>query len=454
MVRQNFLLVGNGAREHAIAATVCKNKNVRFFAYMDAKNPGIAALCELSGGEYAIGNICNAAEIAEYAKSRDISLAFSSPDATLEAGVSDALIQRGVTCASPTRAASQIEWDKSFARDLMQRYSIPGNPKFKVCTTTEEAFSFIDSLGGNVAVKPSGLTGGKGVKVVGVQLNGPEDAKAYVQEIFDKEIGGIKSVIIEQKLSGEEFTLQAFSDGITLYPMPLVQDHKLAFEGDTGPNTGGMGSYSDSNHLLPFISKEEYEYAVSIMQKTIQALRSEKNSFVGVLYGQFMATPTTINLVEFNARFGDPEALNVLAVLNGDLYSIFESMAHGKLQNTAFSFEKKATVCKYLVPKGYPEKSESDQPIRIDWNCVYNTGAKLYFASVYEKDNIIYTRKSRSIGVLAVADSIAKAEKSAEWACSCVSGPLRHRADIGTQELINKKIARMNRLRSLKEESI
>ncbi|OIO20869.1 phosphoribosylamine--glycine ligase [Candidatus Micrarchaeota archaeon CG1_02_47_40] len=443
-----FLLVGNGAREHAIAEAICRNNSVSLFAFMNAKNPGIAKLCEKTGGKFEIGNICDGAAIVNFAVANSISLSFSSPDATLQAGVSDALIAKGIPCASPTKSASRVEWDKSFARNLMKKYAIGGSPKFGVFKGADEAAKFIDSLKGEAAVKPSGLTGGKGVKVVGVQLKDAEEAKEYAREILQSNMGGLKELVIEEKLIGEEFTLQAFCDGKTLIPMLLVQDHKLAFENETGPNTGGMGSYSDANHLLPFISQEEYDFAVSIMQQTILALSSESSSFTGVLYGQFIATKEGIKVIEFNARFGDPEAMNALALLEADLYSVMESMAKGTLADTPISFAKKATVCKYLVPKSYPGKSEENEEIKINGEALAKSNAKIYYSSVYEKEGKIYTQKSRSIGVLGIAGSISEAERISEDGCTSISGVLRHRRDIGTKALINRKIERMNKIRS------
>lgn len=449
---RNFLLVGNGAREHAIADAICRNREVKLFAFMGAKNPGIVALCERSGGEYAIGDIHSPSSVVEWASSKNISLAFPSPDAVLEAGVTDALEKAGIKCAAPVREAARLEWDKAYARELMKDFRVEGCPRFGIFEKDAEAASFIHSLRGNVVVKPVGLTGGKGVRVAGVHLKDEEAAIAYAQEVLGSKIGGKAQVVLEEKLEGEEFTLQAFCDGETLSFMPLVQDHKLAYVGDKGPNTGGMGSYSQEDGLLPFVKKEDCERAKEIMLKVISAFSKKTGlKYRGILYGQFMLTRKGPMVIEFNARFGDPEAMNVLSLLTSNLYSLFEKMQLGKLGVEDAKFEKKASVCKYLVPEGYPIKSVTDQSLSIDVEKIKKSGARIYYASVYEKEGVIYTQSSRSIGVMGFGKTIFEAERIAEGACGAVKGKIWHREDIGTKELIGKKVERMKRVMKIDE---
>jgi len=446
MPKTNFLLVGNGAREHAIAQAICRNKNVALFAFMSANNPGIVKLSAQSGGAATIGNICSPLDIADFAVGHKIALAFPSPDAVLAAGVTDALLAAGIECASPTKEASRLEWDKSYARELLRDFKIEGSPKFGIFERVDEAEKFIDSLKGQVAVKPSGLTGGKGVKVVGYQLKDGAEAKAYAREILAVKHSGLSTIVIEEKLFGEEFSLQAFSDGNNVYGMPAVQDHKRAYENDIGPNTGGMGSYSDFDHLLPFITKKDYDDGLGIMQKTIEAFRKKtKKPFVGILYGGFIVTAHGVKLIEYNARFGDPETMNVLPILKSDLLEIFTQMAKGKMER-APEFEKKATVCKYMVPGGYPVKSITDKPLKIDAEKMEKAGAKLFYASIYEKDGTVYTQSSRSLGVVGIADSISAAEKISEKGCGAISGAVWHRKDIGTAALVERRVAHMKEL--------
>lgn len=446
---QNFLLVGSGAREHAIADAICRNPQAKLFAFMSSSNPGIMALVKKSGGKSAIGDTHSPSAVASFAKQHSITLAFPSPDAVLAAGISDALIAEGIPCAAPTKEASRLEWDKPYCRELLRDFKVPGSPKFGIFDNEKEAHSFIDSLGGNVAVKPSGLTGGKGVKVTGYQLKDGAEAKKYASELLAVSSSSLPNIVIEEKLEGEEFSLQAFTDGTKVYGMPMVQDHKRAYEGDVGPNTGGMGSYSGSGMLLPFATQKHYDAALLIMQQTIEAFKKKTGKpYIGILYGGFMITAQGIKLIEYNARFGDPEAMNVLSTLQSDLLEIFVQMAKGKI-GAAPKFSSQATVCKYLVPDGYPVKSITDQPLKIDGAAISQSGAKLFYASVYEKGGTLYTQSSRSIGLVGIAESISEAEKTAESACAAISGRVWHRRDIGTDALVKRRVAHMKELGAL-----
>jgi len=426
------LLVGEGAREHIIAEKLAQDAEL--YSVMSRKNPAIAQLSK----KYWIVKTTDPEAVAN-AVDVEIDLAFSSPDATLAAGVSDALGAKGMLVASPLKEAARIEWDKSYMRNLMEKYKIIGNPRHKVVQNEDDAISTIKEYE-TVAIKPLGLTGGKGVKVSGDHFNSIEEKFAYAQELIKKD----GSVLIEEKLIGEEFTLQAFSDGTNLAFMPPVQDHKRAFENDEGPNTGGMGSYS-TGPLLPFMSKEDLEEAQEIMRMVIHAMKREDNPFTGVLYGQFMLGSEGPKVIEFNARFGDPEAMNVLSLLKTSLTDVFLSMADGNLEQPEFSSD--STVVKYLVPEGYPGSSKKDQEVRVNFEDLEKAGGKVYYASVYENEGKVYTTSSRSFGILGMAGSIDEAESIAESCCSSVSGPVWHRQDIGTNELIGKRIAHMKKLR-------
>lgn len=427
------LLVGSGAREHIIAEQIARSAEL--YSIMDRKNPGIARLSQ----KYYITNIANPEAVGLWAMNENIDLAFASPDAVLAAGVSDALEKAGIPIASPVKAAARIEWDKSYARNLMKKYQIPGSPGFEVVKTEKEASKVIRDLG-QVAVKPLGLTGGKGVKLSGDHFKTQKQAFAYAKEILKKD----KKVLIEEKIEGEEFSLQVFSDGKRISLMPPVQDHKRAYEFDRGPNTGGMGSYSSGN-LLPFMHPDDLEQGRKISQGVVDAMRKEDAQFKGVLYTQLMCTSDGVKLIEFNARFGDPEAMNVLTLLKTQFVELLQSIADGNLASAAFL--EKPTVVKYLVPIGYPEKPSSENEIRVDEKKIWESGSKFYCASVYEKDGKTYTTNSRAIAVVAMNDSLSRAEEKAEEAAGCISGPVWHRKDIGTDSLVQKRVEHMKRLR-------
>jgi phosphoribosylamine--glycine ligase len=235
----------------------------------------------------------------------------------------------------------------------------------------------------------------------------------------------------------------AFVDGNSLIPMPLVQDHKRAFEGDTGPNTGGMGSYSMPDHRLPFVLDSEYATALRIMHDVVSALDKSGSPYRGILYGQFMNTASGPKVIEFNARFGDPEAMNVLSILLSDFSDITMRVADGTLHQSDVVFDKKATVCKYVVPAGYPEKPKTGDRIELSGD----HDALLYYANVEEKNGSIFTRSSRSLAFVGIGENLADAERSAEAAASSVRGNVRYRTDIGKETILFNRIHHMKELR-------
>jgi phosphoribosylamine--glycine ligase len=250
-------------------------------------------------------------------------------------------------------------------------------------------------------------------------------------------------VVLEERLLGEEFTLQAFVDGKHLVPMPLVQDHKRAFEGDTGPNTGGMGSYSMPDHTLPFVSKKDYMRALAIMQSVVAAMERTGSPYKGILYGQFMNTAQGPKVIEFNARFGDPEAMNVLSLLSSDLSEIVCRIVEGSLAPSQVSFKSRATVCKYLVPEGYPDAPHAGDRITLP----EEPQALLYYANVEKSDSgALLTQTSRTLAYVGLGETLEEAERNAEQAASGVRGAVRYRRDIGTRTLLDRRIAHMKEL--------
>ncbi len=430
------LVVGGGAREHAIAKAL-KRSGARIYSVMKNRNPGIYRISE----EATILNENDISAVVSWAKGR-VDLAFIGPEAPLEAGLVDALEDAGIPSVGPRKSAARIETSKEFMRNLMERNGIEGSLKYRVVENLEEGRKALEEIG-DFVIKPIGLTGGKGAKVFREHLQDEDEALLYLKKIFEGYGGG--KAVIEERLEGEEFTLQAFVDGKNIVPMPLVQDHKRAYEGDTGPNTGGMGSYSMENHMLPFVGKDEYERALAIMKKVVEAMDREENPYRGILYGQFMLTSSGPRIIEFNARFGDPEAMNVLSLLETPLTEISEQIVNGELKSAEFM--RKATVCKYVVPEGYGIKSKANVPVEVDEEAIKNEGAELFYASVNEKDGEIYTTTSRTLAVLGMDDNIEKAEEMAERALSHVKGEVFSRHDIGKKELIQKRIEHMEELR-------
>jgi phosphoribosylamine--glycine ligase len=438
------LAVGGGAREHAIVAALARS-GAEIFVCMKNSNPGIARLAK----EVVLADETDVGKVVAFAKAKGVDLAVVGPEAPLEVGLADGLMGSGVPTASPMKGAARIETSKSYMRNLMKRHKVKGSAKFVEAASLDDVRTALDELGTEIVVKPVGLTGGKGVKVFGEHMMSEEDVLAYAEEIVSKRIGGGTGMVIEEKLEGEEFTLQAFCDGSRVVPMPAVQDHKRAYEGDKGPNTGGMGSYSQSDGLLPFLGEEDYNEAVSIMSDTIRALKADGSEYRGTLYGQFMLTRQGPKVIEFNARFGDPEAMNVLSLLRSDFVAICEGMASGDLAGLDVEFEDRASVCKYVVPQGYGSKPLSGEEIKVDEDAINAAGAILYYASVNEKDGKVFTTTSRSVGVVGVADGLDEAERIAEEGVKHVTGKVFVRHDIGKRSMIDAKVARINRIRGM-----
>jgi fusion protein PurCD len=324
---------------------------------------------------------------------------------------------------------------------LLREYNIPGGPQYQTFNSLAGVTEFLNVLGENFVVKYDGLAGGKGVKVSGEHLHSHDEALAYCQELTDKG----DEFVIEEKFIGEEFSLMSFCDGDTLKHMPAVQDHKRAYEGDTGPNTGGMGTYSDANHSLPFLTENDIVEAHQINTQTAKAVKDKfGEGYQGILYGGFMATASGVKLIEYNARFGDPEAMNVLSLLDSDFIEICNGITDGTLENLDVKFQNKATVCKYAVPEGYPNSPVKNELINI--SKIENPDG-LFYASVDIQNGKLVEAGSRTVAVVGVADSISNAENIAEKEVSAIDGPLFHRSDIGTDMVIQKRINHMRSLR-------
>jgi len=427
-----WLVIGNGAREHAIIEHLAKSDQTHIFNFATGMNPGINWLAE----DILIGDIKNMDNIKKVAEAVKPDYAVVGPDDPIALGASNILEELGIPTFAPKKEHAQIEASKGFARDLMRRYGIDDVlPKFYICKSEQEVRSAIKILGEDYVVKADGLMGGKGVMVFGEHINTVEETISFANKSIEK----FGQVVIEERLIGVEFSLMSFTDGKTVYDMPIVQDHKRANLGDTGPNTGGMGSYSDANHSLPFLKEEHIIKAHETNKKVVDALLQEfKEPYVGILYGGFMLTSSGVKVIEYNARFGDPEGINALELLETPLRDIIIASLEGKLDSIQPVFENKATVLKYVVPYGYPEKPKMEEKVIVkDWGVPDN--ASLYYASVEKKGDDIFTTSSRAFAIIAKSDTIAGAEEDAEYfADNFVEGPLVHRRDIGTKELIGK----------------
>lgn len=440
-MKLNVLLIGGGGREHAMANAI-RSSGGKLYSFMENRNPGIMRISEMVAISKDIMEVLKWKPV----KNGIVEYAIVGPEAPLEKGIVNMLENMGIKCASPTMEAAQIETSKRFMRNIMKKYSIPGNVESHYFYDEESLKLFMRNYEREFAVKPVGLTGGKGVKVQGDHFSTKEEGIAYAIEVIREGIGEGKGVLIEEKMVGEEYTLQAFTDGRKLIPMPIVQDFKRALENDEGPNTGGMGSYSMGNHSLPFLDYSTVEKSIEILELIIKSMEKEGIIYKGTIYGQFMRTKYGPRVIEINARFGDPEAINVLTIFRGDFVNIIDGIANGNIQVNGSAFSNESTVVKYLVPPGYGTKPLAGLEFEVDEDGIKNSGALLYYGSVDERDGKLYTTHSRTIAIAGKHGDIMVAEGIAEDAVKYVKGNLYHRRDIGKRETIEKKVKRMEEI--------
>jgi len=435
----NFLVIGSGAREHIIGEKLSQ-VGASVYSVITNSNPGLISLSEKI---LPITNFRNSErKILDFSVQNKIDCVVIGPEDPLAQGFSDMFWKKDIPVVGPLKILAQIETSKGFTRDLLSKYNIDSSPIYQRFDAMNGVKDFINSLCGNYVVKFDGLMGGKGVRVSGEHLENINDGLNYCQEI----ISNNGTFVIEEKLIGEEFSLMSFCDGKNLAHMPAIQDHKRAYDGDVGPNTGGMGCYSDVNHSLPFLLDNDIFEAQEINERVSQALLDFTGEpYRGILYGGFMATANGVKLIEYNARFGDPEAMNLLALLDSDFASICSKIVEGKLDSANFRTE--ASVCKYVVPKGYGSNPSKDATLSVDNS--YKDYSDLYYAAVnLNSEGVITTTSSRAAAVISTGESIEEAEEKCERGLAHVSGNnLFTRHDIGKADLIQKRINHMEKLR-------
>lgn len=435
-----IIVLGKSGRLHAIAqALKCSTRSPEIYVLSDVENPGLSADAIVHVGRSDVWE-----DVKEFLAKlpRKPDMAVIGPEEPLEVGIVDHLAAQGIPCVGPLQVLAQLESSKSFTRELFSEHGIPGNVEYKVFETTEGLQEYLHELG-QFVVKPDGLTGGKGVKVFGEHLHTIAEAIEYCSEIF----AGGAPVVIEEKLDGEEFSFQSFFDGWHSAHTFPIQDHKRARDNDTGPNTGGMGSYSCPNHLLPFLTADHIREAGEINQKVGEALfKKTGERYKGILYGGFMLTRKGLRVIEYNARFGDPEAMNVLPLLETDFLEICEAIVEGTLDKVNVRFKKMATVCKYVVPNEYPAKSTSQEKIdvsRLEKLLATESGLRAYFGAVTHDGESYRLTGSRAIALLGIGATLEEAERIAEQGALAIDGPVYHRKDIGTPSLLQKRLDHM-----------
>jgi len=420
MKDKKVLVVGGGGRCHAIVDALSRSPQVAEI-FCAPGNAGISAQASCIDIKDT-----DVTALKEFALNNGIDLTVVGPEASLAAGIADEFRAAGLSIFGHTKSATRIESSKEFAKILMDKYDIP-TAAYKSFTEYDEALQYVSSKPFPAVLKYDGLAAGKGV-VIAQDIQ--EAQKALSDMLLDETFGKGK-VVVEDFLSGPEFSFMCFVNADKVYPMPLSQDHKRAYDGDKGPNTGGMGAYTG----LPFISEEDKQFAFKeILQKTAAAMCAEGCPLSGVLYGGLIKSPEGIKVIEFNARFGDPETEVVLPLLESDIYEIFSGIAQG-VEFNAPLWQEAITLGVVLASKGYPGHYDKGAEI-----CgVENVNAKMYHMGTKKQDGKLLTAGGRVMMVVCEGKDIAEARQKVYSEIDKISCEnLFHRRDIAHIALENK----------------
>lgn len=393
------LVIGSGGREAAIAWKLSQSKKIKeiFIA------PG-------NGGTHQYGKNINIKVediegLKKFAIENKIDLTVVGPEIPLTMGIVDEFEKEGLKAFGPSKLAAQVEGSKDFSKNIMKKYNIP-TAEYETFTEYEAAKKYIEEKGAPIVIKADGLAAGKGV-IVAMTM---EEAQNGLKEIMQDKIFGESNskVVIEEYMDGEEASILAFTDGKTIVPMVSSQDHKRIFEGDKGPNTGGMGTYSPAPVVTNEISKKVYD---KVLLPMIQALSKEGIKYKGVLYAGLMIKDGEPKVVEFNARFGDPETQVVLPKLKSDLFDIFMAVVEEKLESVSIDWSEEATVCVVLAAGGYPGNYDKNKEINGIKNAE-EKGLLVFHAGTKEENGKIYTNGGRVLNVSAMGKDIKEAVKN------------------------------------------
>ena len=417
------LVIGGGGREHALAWKIGQSPSVQQ-VFCSPGSAGIArdAVCRPA-------DLKNTQQLADLAAELGADLTVIGPDAVVAAGLADELIARGLRVAGPVRAAAQLEASKIFAKEFMRRHGIP-TADFLVCEDRATAEAALGRWGGPVVLKADGLAAGKGVVVAAEQAQ----ARAVLDALLSGRLVGDagRRVVLEERLEGEEASFHVLTDGNTAVPLAPMQDHKAVWDDDLGPNTGGMGAYCDDNILSARLTRRIMD---GIVSPTLEGLRAEGIVYRGVLYCGLMITADGPKVLEFNARFGDPETQALLFRFRGDLAETLLAVAAGSLASARFDWEPGASVCVVACSEGYPGAFTAGKEIS-GIEAAESRGAKLFHAGTAERNGHFTTAGGRVLGVTARGPTLAAATQAAYDAVSQIHFEgIHYRRDIARKGL-------------------
>jgi phosphoribosylamine--glycine ligase len=426
MLFMKVLVVGGGGREHALVWKLKQSPRVSKI-FCAPGNAGIGQLAELV--ELKDTGISG---LADFAEENRVDLTVVGPEAPLIAGLVDEFERRGLSVFGPSKAAAELEGSKAFAKAFMDKYSIP-TAKYRVFEDALEAQEYVRAIGAPLVVKADGIAAGKGVIVASSEEEAIEAInKIMVERAFGQ--SGNK-ILIEEKLEGEEATLLAFSDGNTIVPMVSSQDHKAVYDGDKGPNTGGMGAYSPA----PIVTSEVMQKAMDdILIPTIKGMKAEGRLYKGVLYAGLMIKDGQLKVLEFNVRFGDPETQVVLPRLKTDIVDIMEAVIKGRLHEMELEWDDRLALCVVLASGGYPGSYEKGKPIVGLEELVDLEDITSFHSGTSEYNGKIVTSGGRVLGITALGNDVNEARQKAYHSINRLSFEGMHfRKDIGIKALVH-----------------
>ncbi|RLA08531.1 MAG: hypothetical protein DRQ51_01770 [Gammaproteobacteria bacterium] len=438
-MKNKFLIVGGGGREAAFVNRLMEDSIV--CAILPHMNPTIIECVEKTGGSYKIADVKNPAAVRLFAIECRADYVFVSADDPLACGVVDELLKHNIKAVGGTADATRIEWDKIYSIEYMNRVCPEHTPFYKIISKKSQIQPAIDEFiqkNKQIVVKPQGLTGGKGVKVMPDHLPDFSDVLKYATELLD--LKPAEKVLLMEKISGFEFTIMGLTDGDSLQISPATYDYPYRYENDKGAGTGGMGCFTQADGLLPFLISSDIKICQNIMTKIIKQMKKDGLNYSGVLNGGFFKNKDGIFFMEYNSRFGDPEALNILKIIDGSFADFIVSLYEKTLDKNPVKFIKKASVVKYLVAKEYPLKSFDSMEFIIDDDKISKAGVDILYGACYRHNGKIKTLKSSRILALINTASVPSdaSDKINKVIKNNFSDDLEYRSDIGSKQNLKK----------------